>query len=1078
MKEKFIFFSLLAILLGTSSCSTKMPEEVKLAYEELPQTLNFNKDIKPILSDKCFACHGPDNGKIKGGLQLHTFEKATAELTESKGKYAIVPGSPNKSEAIRRILSKDPNEVMPTPESHLSLTDDEKATLIKWVEEGAHYEPHWGFMALKTSDVPKGLKNWGYNDIDKYVGERLKQEKLTPNEEADKETLLRRVSLDLTGISPTIEEINQFVNDKSPDAYEKQVDRLLNSKHYGEKMATDWMDVARYADTHGYQIDRPRDMSPWRDWVIASFNNNMSYDQFITYQLAGDLFPNPTQEQILATGFNRLHPQNAEGGIVDEEFRVEYVADRTAVLGQGLMGLTLACARCHDHKYDPISQKNYYEFYSFFNNINETGQISWDPDDIPVPTMMLPTKDQEEVIAYLKKLCDDKELHQKQVIAQETPLAKKWVENNGYQKISKKTLYKSRVAEFKLNNSLVNSKTGKKAKMDRQFSYNEVASYTDGKFGKGVLLNGDAWIDLKPVGIYDRNDPFSISLWVNITKDLKEGVIFHKNQAVMLHSMKGYTLYLKDGKLQTILAHTWPENAIINNSKNDIPRDEWVHLCMTNDGRSKANGISLYINGEKTEMEVEKDNLTKSIIFHDYEDIIYAHPIEKGLQIGARWRGLGLKNSKVDQIDVFSKMLTPLEVKQLYSPSSFDQLLAKNHTELTQDDRQLLVDYFIHEESDNYQKAEQEYLTEKKKLDFTLDTVQEVMVMKEMETPRQAYILERGVYDNYGEKVYPNTPSSILTFSDELPKNRLGLARWLTDPKHPLTARVAVNRYWQNFFGQGIVETTEDFGNQGKLPSHPKLLDYLANSFIDNGWDIKKLNKMIVMSSTYRQSSLCSDEMREKDPDNVLLARGPQFRLTSEMMRDNALMASNLLIKEVGGKSVHPYQPDGLWVMNGGKYQQGQGSELYRRSLYTIWKRTVPNPTQATFDQPDRSECTVRRQKTNTPLQALVLLNDPTYIEACRKLGEEIALHDKLDVGIKKTYKKLTGKNISDKELSILMGVHTKEKERFENYPDKTKGWLTMGHYQVDDKLSKSTVVANAIVASVILNSDATITRR
>ncbi|OHX66801.1 DUF1553 domain-containing protein [Flammeovirga pacifica] len=1078
MKEKLIFFSLFAILLELSSCSTKMPEEVKIAYKELPVTLNFNKDIKPILSDKCFACHGPDNGKIKGGLQLHTFEKATSELTESKGKYAIIPGSPNRSEAIKRILSNDPNEIMPTPESHLTLSDDEKATLIKWVEEGAHYEPHWGFMAINPSDVPKGLKKWGNNEIDNYVGERLQQEKLTPNPSADKKTLLRRVSLDLTGISPSIEEINSFINDPSPNAYEKQVDRLLNSKHYGEKMATDWMDVARYADTHGYQIDRPRDMSPWRDWVIDSFNKNRPYDQFITYQLAGDLLPNATREQILATGFNRLHPQNAEGGIVDEEFRVEYVADRTAVLGQGLMGLTLACARCHDHKYDPISQKNYYEFYSFFNNVNETGQISWDPDDIPVPTLMLPSKEQEEVITYLKKLIDSKEQHQKEVHSSETPLAQKWIETNGYQKIKESNINKDRVAEFKLDNSLVNAKTGKKAKMDRQFSKKEVANYADGKFGRGVELNGDAWIDLKPVGIYDRNDPFTISLWVNIPKELKEGVIFHKNQAVMLHSMKGYTLYLNNGKLQTILAHTYPENAIIKNSTTDIPRDEWVHVCMTNNGNSAASGVSLYINGEKSPMEVEKDNLQKSIIFHDYEDIIYAHPIEKGLQIGARWRGLGLKNSKVDQVEVFSRNITPLEVLQLYSKKQFKTLLSKNHTELNQKEKVLLMDYFINNKSHNYQNATKAYLAEKKKLDITMDTIQEVMVMKEMDTPRQAYILKRGVYDNYGEKVYPNTPKSILEFSDELPKNRLGLARWLTDPKHPLTARVAINRYWQNFFGKGIVETTEDFGNQGKLPSHPKLLDYLAASFIESGWDIKKLNKMIVMSSTYRQSSLCSDKMREKDPDNILLARGPQFRLTSEMMRDNALQASSLLIKDVGGKSVHPYQPKGLWAMNGGKYQQGEGNELYRRSLYTIWKRTIPNPTQATFDQPDRSECTVRRQKTNTPLQALVLLNDPTYIEACRKLGEEISLHDQLELGITATYQKLTGKNISKKELEILLKVHKKEKDRFENHPEKTKGWLTMGHYQVDNQLPKSTVVANAIVASVILNSDATITRR
>ncbi len=1074
MKSHSLFILLLLYLL--SSCKMDLPQEVEIAYEELPAELDFNKDIKPILSDKCFACHGPDKGKIVAGLQLHSYATATQELTESKGKYAIVPGSPKSSEAVRRILTDDPELIMPTPESHLSLTATEKATLIKWIEDGAEYKPHWSFVPMAKSEVEKA-EDWGQNEIDDYVYKRLKQEKLKPSAEAEKSLLLRRVSLDLTGLPPTQQDLDAFLNDNDENAYEKQVDRLIASEAYGEKMATDWMDLARYADTHGYQVDRYRDMSPWRDWVIASFNNNMAYDSFLIYQLAGDLLPNPTRDQVLATGFNRLHPQNAEGGIVDEEFRVEYVADRTAVVGQGVMGLTFACARCHDHKYDPITQKNYYEIYSFFNNVNETGQISWDPNDIPVPTMTLPTEEQEEVIAYLEKICQQKDEKVKSAEQKAESTAKQWVNTSAYHTASL-SARKHKVADFSLNGNLKNDITGKKAKMIRKTSKNEVANYTEGKEGKGILLNGDTWIDMKPVGVFDRNDPFSISIWVNIPEGLKEGVIFHKNKAVMLHSVKGYTLYLKDNKLQTMLAHTYPENAIIQETKDDFPRDRWVHLTLTYDGKSKAEGVTLYVDGAVAKMNTTKDNLTKSIIFNNYEDVIYATPIEPGLQVGARWRGFGLKDAKVDEVDVFNTCLTPLEVQHLFAPQQTKELLTKNVSSLSADEKTLLKEHYKQRVSKEVKWAKNDYLKSKKELDYTYDTLKEVMVMKEMETPRQAYILERGVYSEHGEKVYPNTPNSILPFDKDLPKNRLGLAQWIVDPRNPLPARVAVNRYWQNYFGTGIVETTGDFGNQGKLPTHPKLLDHLALEFIESGWDVKALQKKIVMSATYRQSSHCSPELREKDPYNTLLARGPQFRLSSEMMRDNALLASNLLKPKVGGKSVKPYQPEGLWKMNGGIYIQDHGDDLYRRSLYTFWKRTVPNPTQSTFDQPERSECAVKRQKTNTPLQALVLMNDPTYLEACRKLGEEITKSDFIDEGIQTVYYKLTGRDISNQELALLKEVQTKEIQRFETSPEKTKGWLSAGESALDTRLNPSKVAANAIVASLILNSDATITRR
>ena len=1066
--------SLLVLLM--MSCGVELPTDIMTAYDNLPAELDFNIHVKPILSDKCFACHGPDKGKIEAGLQLHTAETAYAELPESPNNYAIAPGNLSDSEMFKRIIAEDPNEIMPPPAFKITLSNHEKAVLIKWIEDGAHYQPHWAFVKPQKEEAPEVVqKSWLKNEIDRFVLARLEKEKLTPSPKASKELLLRRLSLDLTGLPPSLDEIRTFVEDKASNAYEKQVDRLLESPHYGEKLAVDWMDVSRYADTHGYQVDRYRDMSPWRDWVIEAFNGNQPYNEFLTWQIAGDLLPNATKDQILATGYNRLHQQNMEGGIVDEEYRVEYVADRTSVLSQGVMGLTYGCARCHDHKYDPISQKNFYELYSFFNNINESGQISWDPMDIPVPNLLLPTQQQEELLTFLQEQEARQQEKVKRLEGQVPDDFEAWLISGRYKADIKHEVVLGQNALFQLNGNLRNQVNGVSGVMDRKFSEGEKPIFQEGKSGQGLKLDGDAWLDLAPIGVFQRSEPFSIGLWVKFPKDLKEGVIFHKNQAVRLHSYKGYHLYLKDGKLELMMAHTWPDNAIVAMTREEVPREKWVHLMMTYDGSSKAKGLKLFVDGDEQATEVITDNLYKDIIFHDYEDIIYEKPIEPGLKIGGRWRGIGIKGAIVDEITVFGRALTQLEILNL---SDRDTLGSKEMDMLSEGELAMFKSFYMAHHSQTHIEANKQLKKIRTALVDSAEDIQEVMVMKEMSEPRQAYVLERGVYDSYGEKVYPNTPEDILPYPEEYPKNRLGLAKWLTHPDHPLTARVAVNRYWQNLFGRGLVKTSEDFGNQGELPSHPKLLDWLAIRFMESGWDVKALHKLMVMSATYRQSSLIADSLRGLDPENVLLARGPQFRLTSEMMRDNALYASGLLSDEIGGESVRPYQPEGIWAMNAATYEQGAGKDLYKRSLYTIWKRTVPHPTQATFDQPERVECTVRRQKTNTPLQALVLLNDPTFIEASKKIGEAISRESDLVQGISNAYCRLTGRKIMPQELEILTQLQREEYENFKVKKDRAKGWLESGNYRIDESLDSNLVAANAVVASVILNSDATITKR
>lgn len=1068
-------------VIAFASCGPDLPDELVDVYKTLPDKIDYNIHVKPILSDKCFACHGPDKAKQKAGLRLDIAEAAYGELPENKGKRAIVPGSLKKSEVYHRIISHDPEYKMPTPEFKVELTDYEKAVIIKWIDEGAEYKPHWAFIKPEKPAIPK-VKNKDFvkNPIDNFILKKLEEQGLNPSQPADKELLLRRLSFDMTGLPPTIDEIKAFLADNSANAYEKQVDRLMASVHYGEKMATDWMDLARFADTYGYQVDRYRDMSPWRDWVIKSFNDNRRYDEFITWQLAGDLLPNATREQRLATGFNRLHPLNMEDGIVDEEYRVESVSDRVAVLGDGIMGLTLACAKCHDHKYDPISQKEYYQMYGFFNNINETGQISWDKGT-PVPNMMIPTEQQEKLLAALHQKVDIEKQNLQKVTEAEKAAIANWIGNNGYKNIKTTRPTDGLIAYFPMDKTpIVNVLNPKQVgKMDREPSTGkDVPNFTEGYQNKAVLFDGDGWLDLVDVGKFKRDEAFTIGLWVNIPKDLKEGVIFHKNKGTQLHGYRGFHLYLKDNKLEWVMAHTYPENAIITQTVAEMPKDKWVQLTVTYDGSSSAAGTHIFVNGVEESVEIEKDNLYKDIIFHNLVDIIYKNPIEPNIAIGGRWRGRGLTKGKVDEILVYNRSLSALEVLQIAQPNWAATVFNTQPAQLTAAQKSLLEQYYLTNQSQNYKTALGQLFAARSAYVDTIENVPEVMVMQEMEKPRKTYVLLRGQYDVHGDSVTPDVVKSVMPMPANLPKNRLGLAQWLTHKDHPLTARVAVNRYWQNYFGRGIVKTTQDFGNQGDMPTHPELLDWLAVTFMESGWDVKALQKLIVMSATYQQNSYTSPELLEKDKENVWLARGPSMRLTSEMIRDNALAASGLLNPKVGGESVKPYQPAGLWSMNFDPYVQDSGANLYRRSFYTYWRRTIPNPTLSTFDQPERSMCTVKRQKTNTPLQALVLLNDPTFIEASKVIGENMARIADPTESIKQTYIKLTGRTPKDVEVKLLSDVREKEYQILKAHPQKSKGWLQAGAYKIDPALDVHLVTSNAIVASVILNGDVTITKR
>jgi hypothetical protein len=1050
-----------------------MPADVAAEYKKITGTLDYNQHVKPILSDKCFACHGPDKAKQKAGLRLDQAKAAYGQLPESPGQFAIVPGNLKKSEVFHRIMSKEPDYQMPTPESHLTLTAKEKAVIAKWIDQGAIYQPHWAFVkpVKKTPPAPDGDYASG-NPVDLFVRARLKEMNLKPAKQASRELLLRRLSLDLTGLPPTVEEINGFVADNSPDAYEKQVNRLLASPHYGERMATDWLDLARFADSHGYTVDRLRDMSPYRDWVIKAFNSNKPYDKFIHEQLAGDMMPQATRDMIIATAFNRNHQQNLEGGIVEEEFQTEYVMDRTNTFGEAFMAMSVGCARCHDHKYDPISQKNYYELYSFFNNVLEAGQISWN-EDMPTPTLLLPTEKQEEVIAHINKGISTQENKTRETIDAAASSADEWIRQQGYKKLgSEKIPLQGLVARYLFNGNLVNeTDTSKKGEMKHDAgAKGDKPVFTSGRGSQVLLLNGDTYLDLNGVGVFRKSEPFTIGVWVWIPRSMKDGVIFHKSEAERLYNFKGFHVNMKNNRLEILMAHTAPSNAIIKLAEKDVVREKWIHLALTYDGSSKANGFNLHQDGEPVPMEVVKDKL--------YKDIVFFRKDEPGIQIGGWWRGVGFKDGRVSDMVIYDRHLTSFEISVLANKTFWSSLADKSPNTLNENDKKILSAYYVQALDSSVQVEMARLKKLRTTLSDSMKDIRQLMVMEEMPKPKKTNLLLRGQYDQPGPEVFANTPTEIMPFPTSLPKNRLGLAKWLTHEDHPLTSRVAVNRIWQQFFGIGLVKSSEDFGNQGNLPSNPELLDWLAVEFRESGWDIKKLIRLIVTSETYKQDSYATPAMREMDPENSLLARGPSARLSAEMMRDNVLAASGLINKKIGGESMKPYQPEGLWEINNASYRADSTAEMYRRSLYIVAKRTVPHPTMATFDASERSSCLSRRQRTNTPLQALVVLNDPTFLEAAKVMGENMSRERDTDNAIKVAYKKLTGRDPYSKELEVLKSLQKSELEKFRANPEKTKGLLNVGIYQIDKSIDRAMIASNTIVASTIMNSDATITKR
>lgn len=1022
-----------------------------IAQQPSKSAIDYSRQIRPILSDKCFRCHGPDAAERKGGFRLDQRESAIAKA--DSGETPIVPGKPDQSELLKRIHATDADVQMPPPALQKKLTAEEKTLLREWIATGADYQQHWAFIPPRAPTFPVVKDaSWARNPIDLFTLAKREQLGLTSSPAASKEMLLRRVSFDLTGLPPTIAELDVFVANRSPDAYEQQVDRLLASPYYGERVAVDWLDASRFADTHGFHIDSGRDMTRWREYVIESFNQNVPYSQFTLEQLAGDLLPSTGDEgrdlrQKIASGFNRNHMINFEGGAIPQEYLTAYIIDRVNTTSTVYLGLTVGCSQCHDHKYDPITQKDFYQLYAFFNAVPESGLDGSKGN--AAPFLKTPTTYQRNEIARItakmqsiqQQLAGDmpdvdaEQVKWEQTAAKSTEV--KWL-------LADKVEAKSRGgANFKVldDKSLLTSGPNAATEL-LEFNWYagsplvtaiRVEALADDSFpakGPGRSQNGNFVLTGIKVEAADRSGNFTEKKIRRATADFEQET-FPLANALDAKAGSGWAIHPQVGK----------DHYAILELAEPIKSSEGSRLKVT-----------LQFDSQFGQHQVGRVRLATS----DAEQPIGGNsPPAKVAKLLQQSRD---SRSTTEQLEVTT-----------YFRTNVSKLLRNSRDELAA------------------------LQARQKELEAAIPTT---MVMQEG-AARPTYLLMRGAYDkpDKDQPLTPNVPSFLSPLSADAPKNRLGLAKWLIDPNHPLMSRVTVNRYWQLLFGAGLVKTADDFGSQGEQPSHPELLDYLATDFVgatsagEVRWDVKRLLREMLTSATYLQTSAASPESRSRDPENRFLSRGPRFRLQAEFIRDQALSAGGLLDRRIGGQSVSPYQPAGLWEelmsrsdndkWTAQKYSQSHGVDLYRRTMYTFWKRTCPPASLATFDAPDREVCTVKRSRTNTPLQALVTLNDPTYVEASRKFAERVMTRGGIALDEKLTFlfRTATSRSPTAAEFIVLKNLYAQQLVHFQKNPEAAVKLLKVGEAPFDESLNAAELAAWTMTASAVLNTDEALTK-
>jgi hypothetical protein len=1264
------------------ACAHDKGGQVADASQVIPDRPDWNWDVRPILSQNCFSCHG--RATQKGGVRLDNEQDAYAEISEDKGHRSIVPGNLNKSELFRRITTNDAELRMPPKEAHKTLSAHDVAVVERWIKQGAHYKQHWAYIApAVTAPVKTKWDAQAANPIDRYVYAKLAAEGMNPAPEADRETLINRVTLDLTGLPPTLQQVDAFVADKDPKAYENLVDRLLASKEYAERQATTWMDVARYADSRGGLNDNDRPLSfPYRDWVISAFERNMPYDKFVTWQLAGDKLPNASREQVLATAFLKEGRQDSEGGAIDEEFRMNYVEERTELIGKDFLGLTVGCAKCHNHKYDVIAQADYYSLAGIFNQLDDRGSASFNRGTPMGSTLEWPTALQSKKVAtahadvvakekayedalraaqgraqaVVAKASDSQraqfveasinadtqayypldkgydkgadasfqELYldpqaqavgepkpgetnkfpgmtvpqiiaklQKQILvdvkagkpapsmsppqpamaAGGKPGANPGLEKTGFAHgmpghdakgpagigkpgaegqphLTKASLNApagkpDHDAHAKADGKPAGDSPGKKEPILRrafgnmagdeaamksdpglpriashevdwaleqliasgyqdpalgdpqrimkrqlpQWVHGESLEWTDaglpgeqrgyvsnvkwvaGHKGEGIQLHDSVFSMAKGVGMFERTQPYSLDFWLKLPKKAYfDSTRPHGPSASILYNNsgiegKGYELSMSNNKLAYTITHNAPAEMLQVETEADVPTGRWVHITSTYDGSSTAQGMHLYVDGKPQAVEAEHNHLSRSAMPGGGNSQFVSY---FGLAAGVNFNRPELVDGSLDEVRVLTRALTPLEISYLQDPKLVNAVPAQ----------QAKADMVtISADKDPAVQAAWQALTDARLAEQRVESpINRIMVAGDQPIPRKSYVLDRGVYNSYLQEVKPGALPQVFPWADGLPRNRLGLAEWLFDPKQPLTGRVYMNRMWQSHFGQGIVQTVDDFGTQGTNPSNPQLLDYLAVEFVRSGWDIRHMQKMIVMSATYRQSSNVTREDLEKDPVNQYTERGPRFRLPAETIRDNALAASGLLVEKVGGDAVFPYAPDAIWD------NTAQGvvvyptnvpdDQMHRRSMYTFIKRNAPVPNLVPFDMSDRRDAVTVRPLSNTPLQALVLLNDTQFVEAYRKLAERaIKSSANPDEQLTTLWRLAVRRHPDATELAAIRKFREAELAHMQAKPDEVQKLLAIGVAPVDPKVDSAQLAAMTVLTAGVMNT-------
>lgn len=1050
------FSAVLAACLVTSS--TAIP-----VFADSPE---FNRDIRPILADHCFACHGADSGSREAELRLDERDAAVEA-------GAITPGEVDKSELIARILTDDPELIMPPLETKKSLSAEQKKLLGEWVTSGAEYQPHWSFIAPTRPELPAvANSNWTKNAIDQFTLARLEANGLTPAGEADARTLFRRLHLDITGLPPKPDDVDKFVVEYSQQkdaALSEWIDKLMQSTAWGEHRARYWLDAARYGDTHGLHFDNYREMWLYRDWVVRAFNSNQPFDQFTIEQLAGDLLPDPSDDQLIATGFQRCNITTNEGGTIDEENLANYAVDRVQTFGWVYLGLTTNCGQCHNHKFDPFSMKDFYSLAAYFRNTTQ-GPKDGNVKDGRGPILVVPAESDrprwKALPSEIAAAIASREARKKAA----RPNYDQWLAAVTPESIAGSIPSEGLVAHVPLNDGEGNVIRIAVGRSDSITAAGEVAWVDGGKTGRAPVIKADSTFEVGAVGDFERSDSFSYGAWVKTARNNTQAAIIARMDEKAEH--RGWDLWQNGRSFGAHIIDSWPNNGLkVITRASVVKPGKWQHVFITYDGSGKPTGVKIYVDGNEQAVRVEKNTLNAQA------SIRTSTP----LKIGQRSHGSVFKDGAVQDVRIYEGPLTAAQVKSIADGPVLQRLLKTTVDKRTPQQRNQLFNHFLTSVDTQYPalvKAVSDLEGEREAI-RSRSPVTHIQQEKANSTP-MAHILMRGEYDKPLEQVSATTPAALHPLAGDAPQNRLGLARWVIDPANPLTARVTVNRFWQEVFGRGIVATPEDFGVMGAPPTHPELLDWLAVEFQSSGWDVKKLFKLMLMSATYRQAAITTKDKLEKDRENILLSRGPRFRMDAEMVRDYALATSGLLSSKMYGPGVKPYQPEGIWDIvglpggNTRNYVRDRDENLYRRTLYTFWKRMAPPPNLEAFNAPSREVCTVRRERTNTPLQALVTLNDPQFVEAARNLAEAAIATGTGDdaTTINEIAQRVLCRSLNAREVAILQSSKQELLAFYQSHPEDAKTLIDVGESAVNHKLDTAKLAAWTMVCNQVMNLD------